>query len=548
LFFWYFVSGGLVFTSNIEMFNMRSALLLVPILVALLFLGACNGGSDSIGNEMPLAPPAKPPVEPKFTGKPNIVVILADDLGYGSLNSYGAYRDRVQTPRIDRLAEEGVRFTEAYAPSSVCSPTRYGILMGRYAWRTQLKVGVVNDLDPLWPRTGRMNLPKWLKARGYATATIGKWHLGYGTKRHTRNIEDWINTTTPGPEALGFDYSFNVPQNHGDIFGVYFENGKVVGYDSQGQLVGLQSTAQKNYGNTPYGVPFIGFDAPQRVDNRVMEQLSTRAIEWMKQQVAESEGPFFLYFTPVAVHEPITPSVEATGSSGVGPYGDFIHDLDSSVGRILDALEEMGISEDTVVVFASDNGGEIPGNGDTPERLAVGKGLAINGTVRGDKHTIWEGGTRVPLIVRLPRDYQAQAGTVSLALVNLTDIFATIVDLLGHGDELPDVTGPDSVSFLPAVRQGKALRTNNVTANVNGILAIRSGDWKWIEGVLPPRFQGTSPADESGSQLYNLRDDPEETMDESLQYPEIVEQLRQELKVIRESKRQWPPVYANQSQ
>lgn len=523
---------------------MRAIRVLTPVLASMLCLGACGGGSGSTGNDHvptpppPVAPPVTHPVEPPAWSKPAIVLILADDLGYGSLNSYGAYRELVRTPQIDRLATGGVRFTQAYAPSSVCSPTRYGVLMGHYPWRTQLKVGVVNPLDPLWPSTDRMNLPKWLKANGYTTATIGKWHLGYGTVTHSMDIEDWVNTTMPGPEALGFDYSFNVPQNHGDLFGVYFENGKIVGYDSQEQLVGLRSTQQKDYGNTTYGYPFIGFDAPQRVNNRVTEQITTRAIEWMKQEVAESGGPFFLYFAPVAVHEPITPSVETTATSGVGPYGDFIHDLDGSVGRILDALDEMGIADDTLVIFASDNGGEIPGNRDTTQRLAMRKGLAINGLLRGDKHTIWEGGTRVPLIVRMPGDNQ-RAGTVSDALVNLTDVFATIVDLVGNGTGLPDGAGPDSVSFLPAVQANaarvKALRTSSVTANVNGIIAIRSGDWKWIEGALPEGFQGKSPTDEVGPQLYNLRNDPEETRDISRQYPDVVERLRQELKVIRAS-------------
>lgn len=469
--------------------------------------------------------------------KRHIVVILADDLGYGSLNSYGAYRELVQTTQIDRLAAEGVRFTRAYSPSSVCSPTRYGVLMGQYPWRTDLKVGVVDALDPLWPSAERMNLPKWLKARGYATATIGKWHLGYGEKPHTVAVEDWLDTTTPGPEALGFDYSFNVPQNHGDMFGVYFENGKMVGYDIQNQLVGLQSTRQKDYGKTTYGTPFIGFDAPQRDDKRVTEQITTRAIEWMQQQVEKGDAPFFLYFTPVAVHHPITPSVEALGSSRVGPYGDFIHDLDASVGRILDALDQMGISDDTTVIFTSDNGGEIPKDSDTSERLAVRRGLDINGSLRGDKHTIWEGGTRVPLIVRMPAYNQAPGGTVSEALVNLTDIFATIVDLVGDGAELPDGVGPDSVSFLTAVQinppRGKSLRTSSVTANVNGILAIHSGDWKWIEGRLPAGFQGESPADEAKPHLYNLRDTPGETNDVSQQHPDVVARLRQELNAIK---------------
>ncbi len=524
----------------------------IPLLAAMLLIGACGGGgggSGSGGTDAVVSPPVQPPPEtpgetptvptpdPPQWDSPAIVVILADDLGYGSLNSYGAYREIIRTPQIDRLAADGVRFTQAYAPSSVCSPTRYGVLMGRYAWRTQLKVGVVNALDPLLPDPQRVNLASWLRGRGYATATVGKWHLGYGNEYHVATVEDWIDRATPGPEALGFDYSFSVPQNHGDMFGVYFENGRVVGFDEQGQLVGLRSTAQKDYGNTTYGSRFIGFDAPQRVDQQVTDQITTRAIEWMQQQVAEGDGPFFLYFAPVAVHDPITPSVEAAGSSGAGPYGDFIHDLDSSVGRILDALDAMGIADDTVVIFSSDNGGDIPANKDTPQRLAVRRGLDINGALRGDKHTIWEGGTRVPLIVRMPGVDHAPVGTVSDALVNLTDIFATVADLVGGGAALPAGAGPDSVSFLPSLRASSAasLRTSTVTANVNGIVAIRSGDWKWIEGVLPEGFEGNSPADESKPQLYNLRDDPGETRNVSRQHPDVVERLREELGAIRQA-------------
>jgi len=523
-------------------------ILRIPLLAAALLVGACGGGGGgSGGTGNVVTPPVQPPPEtpgetptvptpdPPQWDSPAVVVILADDLGYGSLNSYGAYREVIRTPQIDRLAAEGVRFTQAYAPSSVCSPTRYGVLLGRYAWRTGRKVGVVNALEPLWPSTQRMNLARWLKARGYSTATIGKWHLGYGGAHHAATVADWIDNTTPGPEALGFDYSFNVPQNHGDMFGVYFENGQVVGFDQQDQLVGLRSTAQQDYGNTTYGSRFIGFDAPQRIDQRVTDQITTRAIEWMQQQVADENGPFFLYFAPVAVHDPITPSAEASGGSGAGPYGDFIHDLDTSVGRILDALDAMGIADDTVVIFSSDNGGDIPTNRDTPQRLAMRKGLDINGALRGDKHTIWEGGTRVPLLVRMPGADHAPVGSVSDALVNLTDIFATVADLVGGGAALPAGAGPDSVSFLPSLRAGgtASARTSTVTANVNGIVAIRSGDWKWIEGVLPVGFQGDSPADESKPQLYNLRDDPGETADVRKGHPDIVERLRQELENIR---------------
>ena len=413
---------------------MRAIRVLTPVLASMLCLGACGGGSGSTGNDHvptpppPVAPPVTHPVEPPAWSKPAIVLILADDLGYGSLNSYGAYRELVRTPQIDRLATGGVRFTQAYAPSSVCSPTRYGVLMGHYPWRTQLKVGVVNPLDPLWPSTDRMNLPKWLKANGYTTAPCSACIL---------KTAKWSAMTA-------------------------------------------------------------------RINSLACDR----------------------------------PGKRTTATSGVGPYGDFIHDIDGSVGRILDALDEMGIADDTLVIFASDNGGEIPGNRDTTQRLAMRKGLAINGLLRGDKHTIWEGGTRVPLIVRMPGDNQ-RAGTVSDALVNLTDVFATIVDLVGNGTGLPDGAGPDSVSFLPAVQANaarvKALRTSSVTANVNGIIAIRSGDWKWIEGALPEGFQGKSPTDEVGPQLYNLRNDPEETRDISRQYPDVVERLRQELKVIRAS-------------
>ena len=524
---------------------MRYRFALAALLTTTLFTGACGGGGGSGGGNVvapPIAPPAEPPVLPPplpVQGRPHIVLILADDLGYGSLNSYGAWREVVRTPQIDRLAEEGVRFTQAYAPSSVCSPTRYGVLMGRYPWRTELKVGVVNPLDPLWPSTQRMNLPRWLQARGYVTATIGKWHLGYGTEPNTLEVEDWIDIPKPGPDALGFDYSFNVPHNHGDLFGVYFENGEVVVFDQQGQLVGLRSSARRDYGNTSYGYPFIGFDAPQRVDALVTQQLATRAVQWMRERVEEGDAPFFLFFTPVALHEPITPSLASRGTSGAGSYGDFIHDLDGSVGEILEALDELGIADNTLVIFSSDNGGEIPGARDTPQRLAVRSGLAINGALRGDKHTIWEGGTRVPLLVRMPGYSRVPGGAVVDALVNLTDIFASIADLVDGGGNLPEGAGPDSISFLPLLRPGsggnRVPRSNSVTANVNGIVAIRSGDWKWIEGVLPAGFQGTFSTEEARSQLYNLRDDPAETRNLSRQRPEVVERLRRELQAIRES-------------
>jgi arylsulfatase A len=520
---------------------MSSALLLTFALLSAMLLGGCNSTSDLSTNYRTHSSTLESP--------PNIIVILADDLGYGSLNSYGASRELIQTPNIDSLAENGVRFTDAYAPSSVCSPTRYGLLMGRYPWRTEKKAGVVHVNQPLWPSQERMSLSKWLKADGYATATIGKWHLGYGTKDHSEAIEEWINTMVPGPEALGFDYSFNVPQNHGDQTGVYFENGKIVGFDGENQLVGLRSTDKKNYGSTTYkwrdgsSKKFFGFDVPQRVDERVTDQITTRAIDWMEQQVEKDEQPFFLFFTPVAVHNPITPSVNTSGTSRAGPYGDFIHDLDNSIGRILDSLEQMGIADNTIIIFTSDNGGATPGN-DTMQRLAIRSGLAINGLLRGGKASIWEGGTRVPLIVQIPNATHDPGLKISDTLVNLTDIFATLVDLVGNDTALPYWVAPDSISFLPVIlsddTQAKPLRTSTVTANHAGVLAIRSGDWKWVER-LPDGFDkmrgiAAPGGDQTLPQLYNLRESIEEKTDVSSDYPQIVEQLRQELEAIRESK------------
>jgi arylsulfatase A-like enzyme len=257
--------------------------------------------------------------------RPNIVIILADDLGYGSLNSYGADEAHIRTPNIDRLASEGRRFTDANTPSSVCSPTRYGLLTGRYDWRTDQKHGVLNTNDPLHIETSRSTIASLLKSAGYRTAAIGKWHLGYGTERH-----DFTKPLSPGPLDLGFDYHFAVPQNHGDASGVYVRNRAVVG---------LRSDRRISVGKSPYGPDYMGIDAPQRVDQTVMDELTTDAVEWLGQQ--RQKTPFFLYFAPVAIHFPYTPSEKTKGTSGIGLYGDWIHELDLSVGRILDTLDRM---------------------------------------------------------------------------------------------------------------------------------------------------------------------------------------------------------------
>lgn len=457
--------------------------------------------------------------------RPNIVFILADDLGYSSLNSYGADKNLLRTPHIDRIADAGMRFTEAYTPSSICTPTRYGFLVGRYPWRSSLKSGVVNLDDPLLPNPDRVTVADWLNERGYNTAAIGKWHLGYGEGEGVKstNYLKW----SPGPLDLGFDYHFGVPNNHGAAYNVFIEND---------HIYGLRSNRIQPYSKSFYGSKYKGFDAPQRENKRTMSDLTEKAVAWLKQQ--SNDKPFFLYFAAVAVHHPITPSNHMRGMSDSGPYGDFIQDLDMSTGRILETLEYMNLAENTIVIFSSDNGGDIPGEGawtpgedaSRPENQAIRHGLKINGDLRGDKHTIWEGGTKVPFIVSWPG--RVQEGSVSNDIISLVDIFATVCEITdGKLPNSKDVA-PDSFSFLPSLTQTKKTheRTSMVTADNNGMHAIRSGNWKYIDNTMPGGKKRDMP------QLYDLAADPSESTNLYGKKPEVVKKLSDELNRIRKVK------------
>ena len=455
-------------------------------------------------------------------GEPNIVFILADDFGYGSLNSFGADKSLLRTPHIGRIAEKGMRFTNASTPASICTPTRYGFLTGRYPWRSSLKFGVTAPVGALLPNTERETIADWLKERGYNTAAVGKWHLGYGVEPL-----DYTVSVSPGPLDLGFDYHFGVPQNHDDKLGVYIEND---------HIYGLRSKKVQPYSGSYYGSQYMGYDAPQRVNIRVMEDLTDKSIEWIKKQTADT--PFFLYFAAVAVHHPITPSDQMRGLSDCGPYGDFIQDLDHSVGRIIETLEYMNLMENTILIFTSDNGGEIPGNKPhAPEIQAINHGLKINGDLRGDKHTIYEGGTNVPFIVSWPG--KIEEGSVSSDMINLLDIFATVCDITdGELPQSKDIA-PDSYSFLPALVQGsgKHPRTSMVTADARGMHAIHMGEWKYIDDTPPENFPESrmNQLKDFKPQLYNLSDDPGEKNNLYEERPEMVEKLSAELNRIREA-------------
>jgi arylsulfatase A len=479
---------------------------------------------------------------------PNIVVILSDDLGYGSVGAYGAPETLVRTPNVDRLAKEGRRFTNAYTGASVCSPTRYGLLTGRYAFRTELKRGVLNPFAPLHVEKDRLNIASLLKSKGYTTAAVGKWHLGYGDAKSSDGRTDYRSKLSPGPLDIGFDYHFGVPSNHGDLTGVYVENYYVYGLRTgkieEGDNIAGPSENDERFAkqyDRPDGAVNrpkpIEIDSPRRKDDQVMSVLTEKASDWIRKQ--SETKPFFLYYTPIAIHNPITPSPEKTGTSEAGLYGDWIHELDTSVGGILNALEEKGFADNTIVLFTSDNGGVYrPNNKEIEQTKSLEKGLKPNGDLRGGKHTIYEGGFRVPYIVRWPR--KIAPGSVSHDVLGLVDTLATLADVVGEPLPSTSKEAQDSYSLLPAwvgKEENLNIRRDIIVHSADGVFAIRKGPWKWIEGiaVTPASQDSTTREDNFKSQLYNLELDPAESRDVSTEHPEIVGELKELLDLYRQS-------------
>lgn len=474
---------------------------------------------------------------PAAERKPNILVILSDDYGWGSANCYGADPALIRTPNIDRLAKEGRRFTDALTTSSVCSPTRYSVLTGRYCWRTSLKHEVLGTTSPLHIEPGRLNLASLLKKHGYSTAAIGKWHLGYGSAAKT----DFTKELKPGPLEIGFDYHFSVPANHGDLSGVYVENHRVWGLRSE-------KLSPAATGANFKGTKFLGLDAPQRVDEEVMPFLTKKTVEWIEQQSAEK--PFFLYYTPVAIHNPVTPSAKTKGTSKAGAYGDWIHELDDSVGKVLEALDRKGFAKNTLVLFTSDNGGVNRPTAPGDNADAIKAGLKVSGPYRGGKHDVWEGGFHVPYLVRWPG--HVPAGTVCDETISLVDTLATIAAVVG--DKLPprDVGAEDSYNMLPAwlgQKYQSPIRPDVIVHSADGNFAIRRGQWKWIEGDYHPDTKigaVRSRKDQFEPQLYDLGNDLAETTNVLPKYPQIAKELEALLNRYRDGgfSRELPPPIA----
>lgn len=474
--------------------------------------------------------------------KPNVVVILSDDYGWGSAGCYGANPELVSTPNIDRLAKEGRRFTDALTTSSVCSPTRYSMITGRYCWRTSLISEVLGTTAPLHIETTRLTMASMLKQQGYNCAAVGKWHLGYGTAEKC----DYTKELKPGPLEIGFDYHFGVPANHGDLSGVYVENHWVYGLnkDSPSQPSPPYVTMGQQKGKA---VKTLDLNAPKRVDENVMETLTDKIVNWIGQQSAEK--PFFVYFTPVAVHNPITPSKATAGKSKGGPFCDFISDLDLSVGRVLDALDKQGLAENTLVLFSSDNGGvNKPENANLVQTDAQKAGLKPVGPFRGGKHDVWEGGFRVPYLVRWPG--HVPAGTVCDETVSIVDTLASLAAITGaalpKASEGAEDSHDVSKAWLGEKYEG-SLRPDVIVHSADGNFAIRKGSYKWIEGVpaddVKPAAKKAHAA-QFRPQLFDLKNDIAEEKEISANHADVVDDLKALLNRYRDGgySRELPPV------
>lgn len=448
--------------------------------------------------------------------KPNVIVILADDLGYGDVSCYNP-AGKIRTPGIDRLAREGMRFTDAHTGSSVCTPTRYGLLTGRYAWRTRLQSGVLDGYSPALIEKGRMTVASMMREQGYKTACIGKWHLGWTWARGGALLDDkkdpkmwgvdWGKAVEGGPTAVGFDYFFGIPASLDMPPFVYVENDRVTN----------RPTVEKKWLRA--GPAAEDFEA---VD--VLPKFTRKAVEWIEKRAGDG-APFFLHLALNSPHTPIVPGKEFAGKSGIGDYGDFVVQTDDAVGKVLDVLEKTGLAKNTLVIFTSDNGCS-PAAGVVELRK---QGHEPSGPLRGLKADIWEGGHRVPFVARWPG--KVAAGATSGETICLTDMLATCAAIVGA--RLPENAGEDSYNVLPALLGEKkegGIREATVHHSIDGRFAIRQGAWKLA--LCPGSGGWASPKDAEAErrglpavQLYNLEDDLGEIRNLATERPEMVDRL-----------------------
>ena len=461
------------------------------------------------------------------TAKPNIVFIISDDLGYGDVGCYGA--TKVKTPNVDRLAREGRLFTDAHSPAAVCTPTRYAVITGREYYRLGRKWNRDCLVAP-----GQKTIASLCKEAGYATALVGKWHLGYGEK-----APDWNGELKPGPLECGFDSFFGTAMTHNEPPQVLVDNHRVVGLDPNDPIQVLPPQPPK----FPHGV-LQGGKSALVVHEDLCELHTKKAVEFIERN---KERPFFLYYGTINVHVPIAPGKRFQGSSGIGAYGDYIQELDWSLGEVLGALDRLGLAKKTLVIFTSDNGAVL-------HREAVKAGHFPNGDLLGQKTDVWEGGHRVPFLACWPG--RIPAGTRTGELIALTDMMATFATVLGRS--LGPDEGPDSFNALPALLDEPGRKPAREFATFIGTAGVAVRDGRWL--LFPKHGSGgfsTDPdgpwlspwkigrknsdytadgqlkADAPPGQLYDLEKDPNETTNLYNEHPDIVKRLDELLAKLR---------------
>jgi arylsulfatase A-like enzyme len=484
--------------------------------------------------------------------RPNIIFILADDLGYGDVGCYNS-ECKVPTPNLDRLSREGLSFTDAHAPATVCTPSRYSVLTGRMAFRTGLKGVFTGAGGPCMIEEGRLTLPGMLREKGYTTACFGKWHVGLTFLDHDGNpiceggLEsvkriDYSRAIPDAPIHRGFDHFFGTACCSGTDFLYAFIDGDRIPVPPTSELD--RSPLPKHpYANDNR----VGMIAPD-FDIQELDQLFLRkSAQFMEDHVEKnSDKPFFLYHPTNAVHLPSFASGKCRGRTDAGPHGDFIYEFDSMVGELMETLERLGIADDTLVMVSSDNGPEVC------SVVNMRKDHRHDGARpwRGMKRDNWEGGHRIPFIVRWPGHVAPDTKTDQT--VCLCDIMATCAALVGA--ELPHDAAEDSYDILPVMLgeqpEGEPIRVHTLHQTIGLALSIRKGPWKYLdhkdsggndyEREVLKQYALPKTAPDAPAQLYNLDEDPGETTNLYFEHPKIVEELRTQLHAYRDSGRSRP--------
>ncbi|EDY15821.1 Cerebroside-sulfatase [Chthoniobacter flavus Ellin428] len=451
--------------------------------------------------------------------RPNIVYILCDDLGYGDVHCLNPERGKIATPRIDRLAAQGMTFTDAHSSSSVCTPSRYGILTGRYNWRSRLQAGVLEPYGKSLIARDRLTVPALLKKNGYATACIGKWHLGWEWPRDGKML-DFTRPILEGPTTRGFDTYFGTDVPNYPPY-CFIENDHTVGIPTEplpAKLLG-HNLASK-------GGPAL----PGWKLEAILPAITDKACDFIRQQ-AKSGTAFFLYLPLTSPHTPLAVTEEWLGKSGLNRYADYVMETDAMIGRVLDAVEQSGAAGNTLVILTSDNGC-APYIG---VKDLEAKGHFPSAGLRGYKADIFDGGHRIPFIVRWPE--RVKAGGHSGQTICLTDLMATCAEILGA--KLPDNAGEDSVSILPALlgTDQAPLRESVVHHSINGSFAIRQGHWK-LElcadsgGWSDPKPGSKEAKGLPDTQLYDLTADLAESRNVYGEHPDVVARMTKALEQI----------------